>query len=243
MEIHSNLWISIFLDLVKLDAVSKQERPVADYIHRFLNDLNIPTREDHTGKRISGNCGNVIAKISSTGHSGPAQFSLTAHMDTIQSTRGIQPQVMNGIITSDGQTILGADNRAGIAIILYLVRNIRHQNLPHIPFEVIFTVGEETRLYGSTHLDLSMVESRTAYVLDSSADPGAFVYAAPGATEFAINFIGKASHAAVNPEQGINALSMAGDLIYQFKVGKFTDDTTINFGKISGGEANNIVPA
>lgn len=243
MYICTDRLLEIFLDLVKINAISKQEKPVADYIQNFLREKNIISREDGTGEIIGGNSGNIISKIYYKEQFDPIQFSFVTHMDTVKPTKGISPQIEAERIKTDGKTILGADNRAGIAIILYLVENLKRNNIPHRPFEIIFTVGEETGLYGSANLDLNLIESRTAYILDSSADPGYFVYTAPGAIDFKIDFIGKPSHAAVNPEQGVNALKMACDLIYHFHIGKVNNDTTINFGKISGGEANNIVPA
>ncbi|UCF63056.1 MAG: M20/M25/M40 family metallo-hydrolase [bacterium] len=235
--------IQIFFDLVAINAISKQEKPVADYIRKFLGYLDIEATEDQTGEKINGTTGNIIAKITQGGQTNIPGFSFAAHMDTVKATQGIQPQIKHGTIYSDGNTILGADNRAGIAMILYLVENLKKNNLAHLPFEIIFTVGEETGLYGSTNLNLNLVQSRLAYILDSSADPGYFVYSAPWAMDFEIEFLGKASHAAVNPEKGINALSMAGDLIQNFKVGKIDSHTTINFGKISGGEASNVIPS
>jgi len=235
--------IEIFFDLVAISAISKEEKPVAEYIQQFLHRLDIEVTEDHTGPKINGTSGNIIAKITQNGQPKTPGFAFAAHMDTVKPTLGIQPRIKDGTIFSDGKTILGADNRAGIAMILYLTENLKKKRQHHLPFEIIFTVGEETGLYGSTNLDLKLVHSRIAYILDSSADPGYFVYAAPGATDFEIEFLGKASHAAVNPEKGINALSMAADLIQNFKVGKIDPHTTINLGKISGGEANNVIPS
>ncbi|OGB63795.1 MAG: hypothetical protein A2Y94_00740 [Caldithrix sp. RBG_13_44_9] len=242
MHVNQDRLIQIFFELVSISAVSKQEKPVADYVREFLKNNNIQVFEDQTGQIVGGTSGNLIAKIYPGAKAVPSQFCLAAHMDTVKPTTGIKPQNQDGIICSDGQTILGADNRAGIALILYLVESLKQQ-ASHIPFEVVFTIGEETGLYGSTHLDIDRLESRTVYILDSSADPGSFVYAAPAAIDFTINFIGKASHAAVNPQAGINAISMAAHLIQNFEVGKINDDTTINLGKINGGEANNVVPA
>ncbi|MBN2366661.1 MAG: M20/M25/M40 family metallo-hydrolase [Calditrichaeota bacterium] len=242
MNLNQNRLVDIFLELVAINAVAKSEKPVADYIRKFLSNLQISVMEDATGRIIDGNSGNIIAKIYNDGKKGPIPFALVAHMDTVKPTTGIKPLIMDGRITSDGNTILGADNRAGIALILYLIENLHSNKLSHQPFEIIFTVGEETGLYGSTNLDMDMVESRNAYILDSSADPGYFVCAAPGAVDFRIRFLGKGSHAAVNPDKGINALSMAAALINRFSVGKVDEDTTINFGRISGGEANNVVP-
>jgi len=241
MEISPKCLVEIFVDLVNISATAKQEKPVADYIRTFLEKLDIRTCEDKTGELIGGNTGNIIATIGNH-QNGVPDFALVSHMDTVKPTAGIRPQINNDRITTDGRTILGADNRAGIALILSLVEHLYQEKIKHHPFEVIFTVGEETGLYGSTNLDLDIVKSRVAYILDSSADPGYFVYAAPGAIDFHIDFEGKGSHAAVNPEQGINAIKMAADLIQGVQLGKVDENTTINFGKIHGGEANNVVP-
>ncbi len=242
MQINQDRLIQIFFDLISTSATSKQEKPVANYIRAFLQRMKIPVIEDNAGKIVGGNTGNIIAKILPAGNNTSIHFCLMAHMDTVKPTSGIHPQLQDGKIITDGRTILGADNRAGIALILYLVESLQSIR-SFIPFEIVFTIGEETGLYGSTHLDLGLLDSRVAYILDSSADPGCYVYAAPSAVDFTINFIGKASHAAVNPQDGINAISMAAYLIQNFTVGKVNNETTINFGKIQGGEANNIIPA
>jgi tripeptide aminopeptidase len=242
MKVNQDRLIQIFFELVSINAVSKQEKPVADYIRTFLKKYNIPVIEDQAGQIVGGTSGNLIAKIHPNAKAAPSQFCLAAHMDTVKPTTGIKPQIKNEKIYSDGQTILGADNRAGIALILYLVESLK-QLKAHVSFEVVFTIGEETGLYGSTHLDINQLESRIVYILDSSADPGSYVYAAPTAIDFTIDFVGKASHAAVNPQAGINAISMAAHLIQNFAIGKVNNETTINFGKINGGEANNVIPA
>lgn len=241
MNIPKNRIIELFLQLVTINAISRSEKAVADFIRTFIKPLHLKVLEDGAGKAVDGDSGNIIIKVPSTNHSQP--IALMAHMDTIKPTLGIRPRVNNGTISSDGNTILGADNRAGIAIILSLIEHLIKNNLPHRPFEAVFTIGEETGLFGSTHLDLHIVESRTVYVLDSSADPGSYVYSAPEALELNIRFLGKASHAAVQPDKGINALTMAAALINDFPVGQADPETTINFGKICGGEANNVIPS
>ncbi len=241
MNVDTQRLIHIFYDLISISAVAKSEKPVADYIRRFLAELDIPVNEDGAGKKVGGNTGNIIAKIHHS-EADPVRFAFASHMDTVKPTNGIKPSLRDGRIVTDGNTILGADNRAGIAMILYTIENLKKMSIAHSPFEIFFTIGEETGLYGSTHLDLALLESRQAYILDSSADPGYFVFAAPGAIDFEVELQGKASHAAVNPEQGINAFSMAGDLIRNYPVGRVDEHTTINFGRIMGGEANNVVP-
>ncbi|GAB4168546.1 MAG: M20/M25/M40 family metallo-hydrolase [Calditrichia bacterium] len=242
MELSTQRLSEIFLDLVRIEAISKQEKPVADYIRAFLYRLGIETIEDNAGIEVGGNTGNIIAKVNSSFSRNSFTVAFAAHMDTVKSTAGIKPSLENGIIKTDGSTILGADNRAGIAMILYVVEYLKTNNLQFTPFEVIFTIGEETGLYGSTHLNKQLVDAEVLYILDSSSDPGYYVISAPEATDFTLKFIGKASHAAVNPEDGINAIKMASRFIEQFTCGRIDNDTTINIGLISGGEATNVIP-
>lgn len=235
-------FLKIFFQLVQLDGVSLHEKPVADYIRKFLSHYHIPVFEDEAGIKSGGNSGNLIALVHPPGQTTTQpHFALMAHMDTVVSTAGVHPRVRDGRIESDGTTILGADNRAGIALILYLIHRLYQYSIPFQPFEVIFTIGEESGLYGSTYLDLTKVLSRTVYILDSSSDPGCFVVSSPSAVEFTLSFIGRPSHAGVNPEAGINAISMCGQFLHRFPVGRLNDSTTINVGFIQGGEGTNVV--
>jgi tripeptide aminopeptidase len=237
---NSERLLEIFYKLVRINAVSRQERPVADFIRTCLSTMDIPVIEDRAGEKVAGNSGNIIASISGDIPLEPIGF--TAHMDTVKPTNDIKPCLKNGTISSDGTTILGADNRAGIAIILYAIEKLKHNAAAHRPFEVIFTIGEETGLYGAFHLDTKCIESRDLYIFDSSSDPGGFVVEAPHALEFHVTMSGKSSHAAVQPHKGISAISMAGALVDSISQGQVDEHTTINFGTIHGGEANNVVP-
>lgn len=241
MNISTDRLVRIFFDLISISAVAKQEKPVAEYIRSFLSEADIDVQEDHSGNIVGGDTGNLIARVYHR-ETEPIPLAFLSHMDTVKPTQGIKPKLLDGRITTDGNTILGADNRAGIAIILYTIEYLKKNKIPHRAFEVVFTIGEETGLYGSTNIDLDLLESRVAYILDSSASPGYFVYAAPSALDIRVSLIGKASHAGVQPEEGINAISMAGNLIHHFPVGRVDEETTINFGLIQGGEATNVVP-
>ena len=232
--------VDIFIDLISLDAISGREKPVADYIRHFLGELGATVIEDKAGKITGGNSGNLIVFIPGQGRHLSTAFM--AHMDTVQSTAGIKPVIHEGIITSDGSTILGADNRAGIAIILFTIEKLKKNTVNHAPLELIFTIGEETGLFGSINLDLSRVKSKTVFILDSSAAPGSYISKAASSYEFEVELIGRSSHAAVNPENGVNAIKMAGDLIQRLQLGQIDDQTTVNLGRIEGGSANNVVP-
>jgi len=230
-----------FLQLVEIDGPSGHERDVADFLSGELNRLGLEVREDQAGEAFGGTAGNLIARKKGTISDAPS-ILFCAHMDTIQPTRGIRTVITNGTIATDQSTILGADDRAGLAIILETLELLEHRNIPHGPIEVVFTVGEEIGMWGSKHLQVSELVSRTGFVFDSSAPPGAIIVEAPGSIAFEIRVVGKAAHAAVSPEKGINAIQVASRAVADLPLGRFGDTGTINVGIIQGGKAINIVP-
>jgi tripeptide aminopeptidase len=151
------------------------------------------------------------------------------------------PVISNGKIQSDGKTVLGVDNRAGIAVILYTIEKIikNHKKIPNLT--IAFTVCEETSLLGSNNINLDNIEM--AYVFDSALQPGNFISQSYGAKSFKIIVHGKASHSGIAPEKGINAIQIAAKAINNLRLGKIAEFTTLNIGKINGGESVNVVPA
>ena len=241
MQIDPHKLVKLFLELAQIDAVSRQERPVADYIIHYLSQLNMPVEEDDTGPKIQGNCGNLITRRFPD-QSGSSPVLLMAHLDTVSSTAQLKPVIEQGIIHSDGTTILGGDNRAGVALILYILTELATRNLSHRNLEIVFSVAEEVGMYGASHLDFSRIHSREGYVLDCSHKPGGYVAVTPTAIDFKVDFIGRAAHSGVNPDNGINALSMAIEVLANFPVGQLDSQTVSNIGIINGGTAINIVP-
>lgn len=233
--------IDLFLELVKIDGISLQERHVADFVYERLSALAVTCSEDDAARKINGNSGNLIIRLGAS-RNGQRPLLLAAHLDTVRSTAQVQPIVENGIIKSDGKTILGADNRAGVAVLLYLIETLVSQNLKHRPLEVVFTVAEELGMYGARALDFSILKAREGYILDCSRDVGYYVATTPTAVDFKLEFQGRAAHSGIAPEKGINALSMAVDLLAQFPVGRIDQDTVANVGMIHGGGATNVVP-
>jgi tripeptide aminopeptidase len=233
--------LDLFLQLVKIDGLSLHERPVADFIKQKLAGLNLTVVEDHAAARVKGNCGNLIIHISADGDQRDPLL-LLAHLDTVKSTQNIKPQFTNGILRSDGTTILGADNRAGVAVILCLIEEMVQQKYKHRNLEIIFTVAEELGMLGALALDFSQLRAKDGFVFDCTAVPGGYVTATPTAIDFKINFKGRAAHSAVSPQKGINALSMAVQVLNKFPVGRVNEHTVANIGTIHGGSADNVVP-
>ncbi len=239
--INSKRLLETFLALIEIDGKSGNERKIANYIKNFFVDYKIPVYEDNAALSFGGNAGNIIATLKGDANLSP--IFICAHMDTIQSTLGIKPIIENEVVFTDRSTILGADDRAGVAIILETVNTIIQNkiNTPTIYF--VFTVCEEAGMFGSKNLDFSSMNCQYGFVIDSSAEPGSVIVSAPSALQFKIRIFGKAAHAAVHPEEGINAISISGQAISKIKVGRVSNTCTLNLGTIKGGSLINVVPA
>ncbi|MEE9466401.1 MAG: M20/M25/M40 family metallo-hydrolase [Candidatus Neomarinimicrobiota bacterium] len=229
--------IDLFLQLVAINATSRKEKPIADFIRSYLAGADITIEEDSAGEAEGGNCGNLICR-----YAGGGSVALLAHMDTVRPTADLKAQVLADRITSDGTTILGADNRAGVALILSALKGAAAGQLDLEPFTAVFTICEESTLGGSRRLELPAV-IEMAFTFDSSLPPGTFISETYGAMAFTARVIGRASHAGTEPEKGINAIMVAAQAIAALETGRLDKDTTANFGMISGGAATNVVPA
>ncbi|HAA46925.1 MAG TPA: hypothetical protein DCE03_00295 [Synergistaceae bacterium] len=229
-----------FLELVTIKAPSFQEKPVAEVLHDMLSKMGLSVHVDETCGKTGSNTGNVIARLEpSRGFTEWVAFS--AHMDTVAVEREVTPQVKDGVIFSDGQTILGADDRAGIAAILEALEVVVGKALPHPGLELIFTVAEEQGLLGSKALAPDGLKAQQAFVLDSSMEPGYIIVAAPTQYKLFWTVQGKAAHAGVAPEEGISAIMAASAGIVNVPQGRIDAETTANIGVIKGGKATNIV--
>ncbi len=234
-----------FIRLVKIDSPTMHEREIADYLKGKLSALGLEVYEDGAGDVIGtewGNpAGNLIATLKHTVPGAPA-ILLCAHMDTVEPGRGVNPIVKDGAVYSDGTTVLGSDDKAGIAAILEAIQVLKEQDLPHGDIEVVFTVAEEGGLRGAKNLDYKRLKSRFAYVLDCDGAAGTIITRAPAQYRIKSSIIGKAAHAGISPEDGINAIYIASKAISQMQLGRIDEETTANIGVISGGKATNIIP-
>ncbi|MRR31307.1 M20/M25/M40 family metallo-hydrolase, partial [bacterium] len=204
-----------------------------------LESLGMNVYEDGAGVALNGESGNLIAWKEGT-IAGPSLF-FCAHMDTVVPGMGIIPVVEDGSVRSSGDTVLGSDDKAGIAGILEALQVIKDRGLAHVPVEVIFTVSEEVGLMGSKHLEFERVRSKLGYVLDADGQIGNIVIEGPTQNEFEIRVQGRAAHAGINPEEGVNAIVCAAHAIEHLRVGRIDEETTCNIGTINGGRARNIV--
>ena len=228
-----------FKFLVQIDSISKEEGVIANEIKKILESLGAETFVDNAGDKIGGNSGNLIAKFK--GNTLAPPLLLNAHMDTVEPGRGITAVFENGKFTSDGTTILGADDKSAIAILLETLSILKENNLQYGPLELVFTVCEEIGLQGAKHLDLSTLTATYGFALDASDTEG-IVTRAPSANHLEFIIHGKDAHAGAAPEKGINAISLASQAIAKLNLGRIDEETTCNIGIIEGGIATNIVP-
>ena len=228
-----------FKFLVQIDSVSKEEGVIANEIKKMLESMGAETFVDNAGDKIGGNSGNLIAKFKGNTQAPP--LLLNAHMDTVEPGRGVKAVLENGTFTSDGTTILGADDKSAIAILLETLTILKENDLQYGPLELVFTVCEEIGLQGAKHLDLSAVTAKYGFALDATDTEG-IVTRAPSANHLEFTVHGKDAHAGAAPEKGINAISLASIAIAKLELGRIDRETTCNIGIIEGGIATNIVP-
>lgn len=229
-----------FMKMVEVASLSGAEGAFRDLLKAELANLGLSSQEDDAGAILGGDCGNLLVKMPGT-VAKPALL-IAAHMDTVVPGTNIKPICGNDeIIRSEGNTILGADDKAGIAAILEAIQVILEKGLNHPPLELLFTVSEEQGLLGIKNFDFSRLESRYGYVLDSGGPPGTIVIQSPCQNEIEYRVQGKSAHAGINPEDGINAIQVMAKALAVMPCGRIDDDTTCNFGIIEGGMARNIV--
>lgn len=228
--------IDIFLQTARINALSGDEKVLADFIKAFLTSNNYSVNEDDSKIYSNSNTGNLICKIGNGG-----DFVLTAHMDTARPTLNTNPKILEDKIISSGDTVLGVDNRAGVAVLLFTLEKIAKEKIPVKDFTVAFTTCEETTLFGSKYLGLNG-NIRYGFVFDSGYRPGNFIYSACGALGFKIKVVGKASHSGISPEKGINSLQIASRAISNLPLGRIDEESTMNIGILKGGTAVNVIP-
>jgi tripeptide aminopeptidase len=229
-----------FLDLVCIPSLSTREGGVARRLESILKTMGASVDVDGAGERVGGDTGNLLARFSGNTPDAPPLL-LSAHMDTVGPAAAVHPIVDGDVIRTDGTSVLGGDDKAGIVAILEAIRVVRERALPHADLELVLTICEESGLRGAKHFDSSRLRARRGLVLDVD---GVFelVTRAPAANHLTVTIQGLAAHAGICPEHGLSAIEIAAEAIVEMKLGRVDDDTTANLGVIQGGLATNIVP-
>jgi tripeptide aminopeptidase len=231
---------NLLIELIKIDSLSRKEYDVAMRLKRELEDLGAQVSIDGAGERVGGNVGNLIAHFTGTAPKA-MPILLSAHMDTVVPGEGIVPILEGDILRTDGRTVLGGDDKSGVAIICEVLRVVKENGYPCSDVDVVFTICEEAGLIGAKCLDVNRLRARTGLVLDS--DSVGFLFTkAPAANRMEFRVHGLEAHAGVCPEKGVNAIKVAADGIAQMSLGRIDHETTANIGVIEGGMAVNIVP-
>ncbi len=229
-----------FIQLCEIESPSRRERRVADYLTGLFTELGAESIvEDNSAEKTGADCGNLIIRFSGTAAKEPLFFA--CHMDTVEPGRGVKVLRRGDLFTSVGNTILGGDDKSGIAAIIEVMRLLHENDVEHGPIEIVLTTCEEIGLLGAKNLDHTLLQAKQGYALDSTGIDRVIV-GAPAANRLKIKVHGIAAHAGLNPEQGVSALCLAARAIADLRLGRLDEQSTANFGLIHGGVATNIVP-
>lgn len=230
-----------FIAMVKISSPSRQEGAFAAYLRKELEDLGFSVDIDAAGVKAGGNTGNLIATIQGNRDIEPLMFC--CHMDTVLPCSNIQPQITDGVIHSNGTTILGGDDKAGIAAVFEGLRRIQERGLTHGLLQVVLTICEEVGMHGAKGLDYRKVKATRVFVLDAEGPLGEIAVQGPAKDAIKVLIHGRTAHAGLYPERGVNAIQVAARAIDRMKLLRIDPVTTANIGTISGGIATNIVTA
>lgn len=228
-----------FQNLLSIESPSKKEGKLAHYIADIFEALGFKCFFDKSAENTGSEVGNLIVKIPGTLPYEPLFFC--AHLDTVGPCENPTIIYENGIFKTDGKTILGADDKAGIVILIEIAKILKENYFPYPPLEFIFTTCEEIGLLGAKYLDLELLDAKEGLVLDSQS-PQVIINGAPSSFKFSIEIKGKSAHAGIEPEKGINAIHLLAKILAELPTGRIDEETTMNLGKISGGMYLNIVP-
>ncbi len=230
-----------FITLCEIDSPGKSEAKLASYLQKFFNLFpGVTTFVDDTAPITGSDTGNLIVSIPGRDSDKEPLF-FNCHMDVIAPCIGVRVCRHNNIFTSHGDTVLGGDDKAGIAILMEMTETLFENKLPHRPLEFLFTTGEEIGLLGAKAFNPGHLNSTMGFALDSTGVDNVIV-GAPAAVYVNAEVTGRAAHAGLNPEDGINAITLAAQVVAKLPSGRLDEQSTANIGLVSGGTATNIVP-
>ena len=233
-RINTKRLVKTFIDMAKIPSPSWKETAIRKYIIHSLGKLGVKTQSVPCGDSY-----NLLITLPGDPKRKPVLFS--AHMDTVTPCENVKPLQTATKITSDGTTILGSDDKSAIAMFLESLRYIKENRMPHGTLEFLITCAEEAGLRGMKEFDTSLLKSKIAFVFDSDGPVGKIVLQAPYHSTMTISVTGKAAHAGMEPERGVNAINVLAHIITRLPAGRIDQETTVNVGTISGGRATNIV--
>ncbi len=233
--------VSEFMECVKIDSLSLHEEKMFAYVRERLRDLPVETEFlEYVIPETGDRSGNLIVRLPATDPSRRSVF-FDSHLDTVAPGIGIKPVLSGNRVTSDGSTVLGADDKAGVAAMIIAIEELARSGAPRGDTLFLFTSAEEIGLTGLHHFDFSRIRSDYGFVLDSHGSVGGVIVAAPNHYHYTITVKGKASHAGIAPEAGVNAIRIAAKIASALPQGKLSKNSVANIGLIEGGSATNII--
>lgn len=231
-----------FITQVQIDSLSLQEAKMFEYLKKRLKKMPVEMDfQEYKLEEIGAKSGNMIVKLPANTSEEHKSLFFDAHLDTVEPGIGIKPVVKGDIIRSNGQTVLGADDKAASAAMVIAIEEIINSKIEHGDLYFIFTSAEEIGLMGVNHLDFSNIKADFGYVLDSHGSVGGVIVSAPFHYQYEIKVKGRASHAGIAPEKGVNAIKITAKIITELPQGRISADTVANIGMIEGGKATNII--
>ncbi len=240
MDVNRERLAANFTELCEIDSPSRKERRMLERLRTIFSELGAAEIfEDDSAAQTGSECGNLIVRFDGTLDLAPIFFS--CHMDTVQPAEGVKVKRIGDLFTSAGETILGSDDKSGLAACVEALRLVREGTIPIRPLELVITTCEEIGLVGAKALDPTLVRAKEGYALDSTGFAKVVTHA-PALNRITITIQGVAAHAGLHPEWGVNALVLAGQALAKVATGRIDEETTANFGTIQGGAAANIVP-
>jgi tripeptide aminopeptidase len=234
--------VETFLTLCRFNTPPRQEKAASEWAADYLREIGFEVEWDDAGEKVGGTVGNLIAFKKGTVADAPPIF-FSSHFDTVEPTPGLEIEIDGDIIRATSDTILGADDKSGVAPILEAMRVLHESGEPHGDIQLLLTICEEIGLVGAKHLDPRRIKGKYGFVLDSGPPIGTLTFTAPSQNSLRVTIEGKPSHAGAAPEQGVSAILAASKAIAAMKLGRIDPETTANIGTITGGTARNIVPA
>ncbi len=232
----------LFIRLAGIKSPSGDEKEIVETVSGMLEEIGIEAEIDDTGKDYGSNTGNITAFMKGTACDGRQPIFLGAHLDTVRIDGEIEPVIENGIIKNKYDYILGGDDKVAAAAIIEALRTIKENSIPVGDIYIIFTISEEIGVVGAKYVDPGRIKARYGFVFDAHGDIGTIYNQAPYQDSIDAGFTGRAAHAGIEPEKGVNSIKAAAAAISMIESGRIDNETTCNIGKISGGQARNIVP-
>jgi tripeptide aminopeptidase len=241
MPLHPERLAETFVRLCEIDSPSRREGRLAVFLKGlFAAEFNAEILEDDSAGATGSDTGNLVVRIGGRDGIRPP-FFCNCHLDTVEPCAGVKVRRIGDTFTSTGPTVLGADDKAGIAMLIEMARCLKDEGRLQVPLEFVFTTCEEIGLLGAKRFDFSLLRASSGYALDSAGIDLA-VIAAPAANHFTALIQGLAAHAGLHPENGINAIQLASLAVAAIPLGRLDKDSTANIGLITGGKATNIIP-